>query len=125
VNRSGDVYAAGTFAGTQAIGSLWVMTTGGAAQDAFLAKIDPTGAVLSLSAYGGAQAPQVNGNALALDATGPPYVGGTYTGMLDLGMARCLPRRVPERRSSLARHRSDRRRPGRRRSWSASPNSGE
>jgi hypothetical protein len=76
VDSSGDPYVSGRFTGTLAIGSVMLTSAGG--NDAFVAKLDPTGTVLWAKSFGGPGDDQ--GNGIALDATGAAYVTGRFSG---------------------------------------------
>jgi Beta-propeller repeat len=83
VNAAGDVYWAGGFGGTIDLGSGPVTSAGGVYPDVFVAKFDPVGAVLRLDTYGDGSSQFAE--ALALDGSGVPTIGGIYVGSIDFG----------------------------------------
>lgn len=81
VNASGEVYLVGGYGGTIDLGGGPVACMG--TDDVFFAKLGPNGTLGFLKSYG--TAGHQYGLALALDATGTPYLAGTYGPSLDLG----------------------------------------
>jgi hypothetical protein len=82
VDAGGNIFVAGTFAGTFAFDSATPLVSAGAA-DIFLAKLDPSGAPLWARRFGGAGAETVSG--LALDANGNILMNGNTYGPIDFG----------------------------------------
>ena len=78
VDVSGNVYIAGSFNGaTLALGGVTLSRIG--TSDAFVAKLDASGAVLWAKNYGGAGA-NAEGYAIAADSAGNVYLGGNFNG---------------------------------------------
>jgi hypothetical protein len=75
VDSSGDPYVSGSFSGTLALGSVTLTSAGG--NDAFVAKLDPSGNVLWARSFGGPG--DDDGYGIALDATGAAYVAGRFS----------------------------------------------
>jgi hypothetical protein len=77
VDASGNVYLAGYFDGTTfTLGSVTLTRIG--TQDAFVAKLNASGAVLWAKNFGGSGA-NATGNAIAVDGSGNVYLGGNFT----------------------------------------------
>jgi len=80
LDRSGDTYVTGTTTSTNfptTAGSF--QTTSGGAQDAFVAKLNPTGTALVYSTYLGGSGEETNGGnqGIAIDGAGDAYVAGS------------------------------------------------
>jgi hypothetical protein len=89
VDGAGNVYVDGVFTSTIDLGSGPMTTAGGLAADVFVAKIGPTGTLAWLKAFGGMGNDE--GDALALDGSGAPVIGGVYNGMIDFGNGKLPP----------------------------------
>lgn len=81
VDASGNVYITGNFAGTLALGSTRLASSGG--QDIFLAAYSNSGSLTWAQKAGGAGADKVT--SLALDAGNNLYLGGNYNGTAQFG----------------------------------------
>ena len=82
VDAAGEVYGVGTFGGTAKFGTFTMTPNGGSGSDAFIAKLDPTGAVTWADQVGGGLSDF--GTAVALDAQANVYVGGEFSGQANL-----------------------------------------
>lgn len=78
VDAAGDVYVAGSFSGTIALGGISLTSQG--KRDLLLVKYDPRGTVLWARAGGSAPGSTLQGRGLAVDAAGNVYVGGVLSG---------------------------------------------
>lgn len=81
VDKYDNVYVGGSFDGTIDLGATKLVSAGGS--DAFLLKLDPTGAPLWGRRAGDSAFQQVNG--IVVDQYGNSTVVGTFGGMLDFG----------------------------------------
>lgn len=82
-DAEGNTFVLGAFKGTLALGDPPLVSVDGF--DLFLAKLDPSGAVLWSNRYGGA-GDQGNGS-LAVDPAGNVVIAGPFTGVLGFGGA--------------------------------------
>ena len=82
VDKYNNVYVGGSFDGTIDLGAIQLVSAGGS--DAFVIKLDPTGALLWARRAGDAAYQQVNG--IVVDQYGSATVVGTFAGTLDFGM---------------------------------------
>lgn len=85
-DRDGNVYVAGTFAGTLDLGVCTLVALGGT--DAYVAEIDPDGSVVGCTALGGRGDDAVTG--LAVDSRGNAAVSGPGLGTVKVGAGRIL-----------------------------------
>ena len=82
VDAAGNVFADGTFTGPTSFGGETLTPAGGVASDVFVAKVDPNGQTVWARTFGGPD-PDF-GNTLGLDAAGNLYLGGSFSGTLDI-----------------------------------------
>ncbi len=81
LDAAGNVLVVGTFTGTGAFGGVTLTSAGGT--DAFVAKLNPTGAVQWANRYGGAGADA--GAAVAADPSNNVHAAGTFSGGATIG----------------------------------------
>ncbi|ROZ76074.1 SBBP repeat-containing protein [Ramlibacter sp. WS9] len=77
VDSAGNAYLVGSIGASGLPASTGYLTKLAGTQDAYVAKIDPTGTRLIWATYLGARRAVTYGNAIAVDASGNAYVGGT------------------------------------------------
>jgi hypothetical protein len=82
VDGQGNVYLAGSFQGSAAFGPVTLTSAG--RQDMFVAKFDPTGAVVYAHRYGGNDW-DLDTPTLTVDDAGNAYLGGAFGQTLDFG----------------------------------------
>lgn len=81
VDGSGNVFAVGIFAGSMTVGSTTLTSNG--SDDIFLVKLDPAGAVLWATSFGGTDLEE--GNSVRLDSAGNIVIGGYYLDKITFG----------------------------------------
>jgi hypothetical protein len=85
VDGQGDVYVTGLYNGTVTFGATTLTgPTAAGTENMFLVKYDGGGHVLFAKSYGSATGNYTN-PALAVDAAGNAYLGGSFSGTLDMG----------------------------------------
>ena len=80
----GNIYAAGTFAGTldfNPAAANWNLTSASANADGFVWKLDNSGSMLHALRFGGSNAETVS--EIGVDLSGNSYITGTFTGIAD------------------------------------------
>ncbi|MCM0590284.1 MAG: SBBP repeat-containing protein [Gloeotrichia echinulata DEX184] len=82
VDSSGNIYVTGRFADTGTFGNI-TLTADFLSSDAFVAKLDSNGNVLSAKKLGGTS--NDAGNGIAIDGTGNTYVTGTFNSTATFG----------------------------------------
>jgi len=85
VDATGNVVLTGSFSGSIDLGGGALASAGG--MDGFLAKLDPSGAQVWSKRLGNApgSASDQSGKAVAVDTTSNVFVGGNFSGSVDLG----------------------------------------
>ena len=83
IDSTGNLYISGSFAGTGTFGSTTLLTGGNTTDNAFVAKLDPTGKFLWAKSWFSGTGSDAFG--IGVDVQGDVYAGGTFSGGVNPG----------------------------------------